>query len=70
MKKFITLTILTFLFMGCAATYDKTETMMIGTGVDVISGMLLLSGPGSIIAGAAAGGLAGYSYYEIKEKGR
>ena len=70
MKKLIIfIIILLFLFTGCASTYDRTETMMIGTGVGAISGMLLLSGPGSVIAGAAIGGLTGYTYYEIKEEG-
>jgi uncharacterized protein YceK len=69
MKKLIILIISLFLFTGCASTYDRTETMMIGTGVGAISGMLLLSGPGSVIAGASIGGLTGYTYYEIKDKG-
>jgi uncharacterized protein YceK len=70
MKKLIILMISLFLFTGCSSTYDRTETMMMGTGVGAISGMLLLSGPGSVIVGSTIGGLTGYTYYEIKKEER
>jgi len=70
MKKIIILIISLFLFTGCASTYDRTESIMIGTGVGMISGVLLLSGPGSIVLSGAAGGLTGYTYYKINDKER